>query len=79
MLRSPIIEKSKRVWEASKKLISLGSLLEGQGEDEGGITELVGLGLVLSALGDELGMLSIELDDLGRKAARGASDSEHTE
>lgn len=64
-----ISDRSRVIWHIAKKLVSIGYLLESQGEDEGGISELVGLGMIVTGLGEELGNLSVELREVGQASS----------
>ena len=52
-------------WRMSCKLQSLGVILARQGEECEGFTELAGMGMILSELGEELGEIAGKLDDIG--------------
>ncbi|MBS1960863.1 MAG: hypothetical protein JST04_01500 [Bdellovibrionales bacterium] len=47
----------------SRKLHALGALLERQGAEHEGFTELAGLGIVLSELSERLEGMSVDLDE----------------
>lgn len=61
-LLDKVSESQGTVFIASRKLQSFGELLERQGEDCEGYTELHGLGVVLRELGDDLFQVWRDLD-----------------
>jgi hypothetical protein len=74
--QEPLNNDSHKLWEISRKLESLGIVLERQGEGEEGFTALHGFGMILSGMSVELEQISSHIEEAAFSRRRAGLKSE---